>query len=62
MTAPHQLRTVNAYEPGQKVSIFAWTYNLWEDLTPDRHTLTCKAIPHPTGGGTIFRISATITK
>ena len=56
-----RIRRVSAYNPYHPASTFEHSGDLWNDLSPGQHTLTCRLETGSTGGN-IFRIAATVTR
>ncbi|KAK9898571.1 hypothetical protein P389DRAFT_167095 [Cystobasidium minutum MCA 4210] len=56
-----RIRRVAAYNPHHPASTFEHSGDLWNDLTPGDHIMTCRLETGPTGGNT-FRIAATVTR
>lgn len=59
--SPERLRFVFGYNPNHWASTFEHSNDMWRDITPGNHILTCQLQPG-SKGGTIFRISATVTR
>ncbi|CAD6578859.1 MAG: CAP64 protein product - [Cyphobasidiales sp. Tagirdzhanova-0007] len=59
--SPERLRYISGYNPWHPASTFEHTNDMWTDLSSGEHVLTCKIIPGEKGG-TIFRISATVSR
>ncbi|CAD6578863.1 MAG: Delta(24)-sterol C-methyltransferase [Cyphobasidiales sp. Tagirdzhanova-0007] len=60
-TRPERMRRVVAYDPHWGANIFEHTSELWSDISPGEHEVTCRLIAGPKDG-TIFRISAVVTR
>ena len=59
---PQQVFRRNTYTEGRTVPMFDWTGEIWSQIVPGKHTITCRSIANPGTGGATVRISALIFK
>ena len=60
-TSPERLRYLSGYNVWHPYSTFELSYDMWNDVEPGSHTLTCQLIEGEKGG-TVFRIAATVSR
>lgn len=60
-TRSERVRRVVGYDAVYGPNIFEHTNEIWNDISPGDHEMTCRSDAGPTGG-TLFRISAVVTR
>lgn len=58
---PHRVERIKGHNQWVYWGGFQQHY-LWDDIPPGRHTVTCRSERNAAHGGTVFRISGTLTR